>query len=47
MKVAFQTWEHLLPFTLEEVDESGTTVGDLRVMYNDIAQHQSFLWGRS
>ena len=36
MKVAFQTWDTYLPFTLEEVDESGTTVGDLRAMYNDI-----------
>ena len=35
MKVAFQTWDTYLPFTLEEVtDESGTTVGDLRAMYN-------------
>ena len=36
MKVAFQTWDTYLPFALEEVDESGTTVGDLRAMYNDI-----------
>ena len=36
MKVAFQTWDTYLPFSLEEVDESGTTVGDLRAMYNDI-----------
>ena len=36
MKAAFETWDTYLPFTLEEVDESGTTVGDLRAMYNDI-----------
>ena len=36
MKIAFETWDTYLPFTLEEVDESGTTVGDLRAMYNDI-----------
>jgi len=36
MKVAFETWDTYLPFNLEEVDESGTTVGDLRAMYNDI-----------
>jgi len=36
MKVAFQTWDTYLPFSLAEVDESGTTVGDLRAMYNDI-----------
>ena len=36
MKVAFETWDTYLPFTLEEVNESGTTVGDLRAMYNDI-----------
>ena len=36
MKIAFETWDTYLPFNLEEVDESGTTVGDLRAMYNDI-----------
>lgn len=37
MKIAFETWDTYLPFTLEEVDETGTTVGDLRAMYNDIS----------
>ena len=35
MRIAYETWDLYLPFSLDEVDESGTTVGDLRAMYND------------
>ena len=36
MRIAFETWDTYLPFAMDEVDESGTTVGELRAMYNDI-----------
>ena len=36
MRVAYETWDLYLPFYLDEVDESGSTVGELRAMYNDI-----------
>lgn len=36
MVIAFETWDLYLPFSMEEVDESGETVGELRAMYNDI-----------
>jgi len=36
MRTAYETWDVYLPFYLDEVDESGSTVGELRAMYNDI-----------
>ena len=35
LRVAYETWDLFLPFEMEEVEESGTTVGELRSMYND------------
>jgi hypothetical protein len=36
LRVAYETWDLYLPFEMEEVEESGTTVGELRSMYNDL-----------
>ena len=36
LRVAYETWDVFLPFQLEEVEESGNTVGELRSMYNDL-----------